>query len=169
MNLRPSVIVAIAMSVVASGCGEGKSPSTDRVVEPIRMELEETFAANAIGAGKPRLAEFDHLMVDAGNPNFIIPCIKIARSLWKRGEHQPSLSLFISISYMSGGELTHKTITVAVRDMELTTHHAQASRKTVLVEKTVDISAAPIDDNSDTDGEVRVVDASPARKFEPGS
>ena len=165
---RPSVIVAIAMAVVAAGCGE-RADSSSTVVGAARMSFDEQFDAKSIQLSKVRQADLDHVMIDPQNPGHIIPCIKVMRKLVKRAEKDPGLSLWISLRYLSNGVEKFKVVIVPVRDMEATTHHANNDKKTILLETDVDVSNAPVDADSEVTGTVRVVDATPARSFEPGS
>ncbi|NUP08030.1 MAG: hypothetical protein HOW73_18445 [Polyangiaceae bacterium] len=171
MNLRPSVMVAIGMSLAIAGCETSQDNSSAAADESVAMRFDETITAGSFAAktaveAKLKSAVLDHIMIDPANPGEIIPCIKVLRQLYKRAQHHPEMALWISLRYTSNGTQKFKVVVISLRDMELTDHHPQpANHKQLLIDTTVDISNAPIDPGTSATGLVKLVETSPTSSF----
>jgi hypothetical protein len=78
-------------------------------------------------------------------PNFIIPCIKVARSIYDKVKDGKDFVVDFNITYMSREKSVTKTVTVSVKDMKLDDPRSTDKEKFIALMADVDVSSAPPD------------------------
>jgi hypothetical protein len=112
----------------------------------------------------------DHVMIE--NPNLIIPCVRVFRSVLNESRRNASLHVTLELSWYSGEVLQQGTFTVPLSEFERA-HHHEGSKDTnyVLTETHLELDAA-IDEGTEVVGTATLNErgATPtAVRFLPGS
>lgn len=134
-----------------------------QVYEPWIAAVEQQAQAGFLAIEKPHhhhdLIQFDHIMLMAEFPGFIVPCVKVIRHLFNQSRHDTSIGVFLRVGYTSGGEHVKQEFTIPLQDFVITPHHAQpSSKKWRLVETLVDTTATPPDANTTFSGTAEIVE-----------
>lgn len=112
----------------------------------------------------------DHVMIE--NPNLIVPCVRVFRATLNESRRNASLTVTLDLSWQSGGDLQHSTVSVPLSEFELAHHHdGHKDTNFVLTETNVELSA-PVDEGTEVVGTATLSErgAVPtAVRFIPGS
>lgn len=172
MNLKRGVLGIVAMAALCVvGAGHaGAATSTDARVEPPMRGAISSITASSLEDVTPeangeRRIQFDHFMIDPGNPTYIIPCVRILRRLYRKAQRKHHVAIAFRISYVSNGQPVTRTWTIPVHELKRTTHHPQpANKRFLLIDTMFNIASQPIDSPESARATIRLVDLAPAEE-----
>ncbi len=112
-----------------------------------------------------------HIMVDAENPNFIVPCVKVLRKHYNKAQHGSDAVVSIGFTYTTtiDGAAVQRAghLSIPLSQMQLTQHHDQPGGGFLLVDTTIDVGE-PVDEGSPA-GTAELTDRSSVPTTQPGS
>lgn len=92
----------------------------------------------------------DHAMVE--NPNLIIPCVRVHRSVLNAARRNGNLAVNLELTWMSGGTVVTRFFSIALSEFERATHdEGEKDTNYVLTETRIDV-AEDIDAGSEVSG-----------------
>lgn len=162
---RGATLLAVGLIAATSGFAQAST-------HPPRSPVAKTWLAGTERAARPS-AESDRLQTGGSKvkqPKVAVlhvdvtpdlvglePCIKVRRSLYKRGTEKDKIAIAISITYTSKGKTIVKNVTVPFDTFTFATMHPRDDKKFVYLVTTVNVSAAPVDRNTTASATATVV------------